>query len=69
MDRRSACLQCTIPRHPQILAGEETTTGAMTAFAIAVCSTSLVCYLLMTRPKHRRAKRSSHDSHGSDGGK
>jgi hypothetical protein len=68
MDRRSACLQCTIPRHPRILAREESMTGTMTAFAIAVGSTSLVYDLLMTRPKHRRAKRCSHDSPASDGG-
>jgi hypothetical protein len=43
-------------------------TGAMTAFAIAVGSTLLVYDLLMTRPKHRRAKRSSHDSPASDAG-
>jgi hypothetical protein len=46
----------------------ETMTGTMTAFAIAVGSTSLVYDLLMTRPKHRRAKRCSHDSPASDGG-
>jgi hypothetical protein len=44
-------------------------TGAMTAFAVAVGSTSLVCYLLMTRLPNRGVKRgSSRHSPASDGG-
>jgi hypothetical protein len=34
-------------------------TSEMTAFAIAVGGTSLVCYLLMTRLQNRRANRSA----------
>ena len=34
-------------------------TSQMTAFAIAVGGTSLVCYLLMTRLQNRRANRSA----------
>src|SRR5258708_39567129 len=41
---------------------EETMTSEMTAFAIAVGATSLVCYLLMTRVQNgRRNRRSSGD--------
>jgi hypothetical protein len=48
-------LRCTILRHPSISAREE----AMTAFAVAVGSTSLVCYVLMTRLQNRRGNRAS----------
>jgi hypothetical protein len=32
-------------------------TSAMVAFGIAVCGTSLICYMLMTRVQTRRANR------------
>jgi hypothetical protein len=44
-------------------------TSALTALAIAVGLTSLVCYALMTRLQNRRANRStSSDGSGLDGG-
>jgi hypothetical protein len=44
-------------------------TSEMTAFAIAVGGTSLVCYLLMIRLQNRRAKRSApRDGFLPDGG-
>jgi hypothetical protein len=62
-------LRCTILRHTAISAREESMTNAMTAFAIAVGSTSLVCYVLMARSQNRRANRcSSSDGSGPDGG-
>src|SRR5258708_31239530 len=46
---------------------EETMTSEMTAFAIAVGATSLVCYLLMTRVQNgRRNRRSSGDGSAPD---
>jgi hypothetical protein len=48
---------------------EETMTGTMAAVGIAIGGTSLICYLLLSRPQHRRADRgSSGDSSGADGG-
>src|SRR5258706_12971551 len=44
-------------------------TSAIGVFGIAVGTTSLVCYLLMTRLQSRRAKRASAgDGSGADGG-
>jgi len=44
-------------------------TSEITAFAIAVGGTSLVCYLLMTRLQNRRANRSApRDGSLPDGG-
>jgi hypothetical protein len=50
-------LQCTISALTADLALEETVTGAMAAFAIAVGSTLLVCDVLMTRLQNRGAQR------------
>jgi len=50
-------LQCTISALTADLAREETVTGAMAAFAIAVGSTLLVCDVLMTRLQNRGAQR------------
>jgi len=50
-------------------AREATMTSEMTAFAIAVGGTSLVCYLLMTRMQNRRANRNApRDGFLPDGG-
>src|SRR5258706_15562736 len=50
-------------------AREAIVTSEMTAFAIAVGGTSLVCYLLMTRLQNRRANRSApRDGFSPDGG-
>jgi hypothetical protein len=43
--------------------------SAMTAFAVALSGTALICCLLVKRPRNRRTGRaSSHDSFGADGG-
>jgi hypothetical protein len=49
-------------------AREALVTSEMTAFAIAVGGTSLVCYLLMTRLQNRRANRNSLRGFLPDGG-
>jgi hypothetical protein len=47
---------------------EPTMTSAMAAFGVAVCGTSLICYVLMTRAENRRANRgSSRGSASPDG--
>ena len=40
-------------------------TSGMTAFAVAVGGTSVICYLLMNRVQNRRARRESAGSDGS----
>lgn len=43
-------------------------TSGMTAFAVAVGGTSLICYVVTTRLQNRRApRRSSSDNSGADG--
>jgi uncharacterized membrane protein YgcG len=62
-------LRCTIKRHAAILRERPTMTSEMTAFAIAVGGTSLVCYLLMTRMQNRGANRNApRDGFLPDGG-
>jgi hypothetical protein len=65
--RRQHFLHCTILRHTAVLAEEETMTSAMTAFAIAVGTTSLVCYALMTRLQNRPSRIDSGGFHGGGG--
>jgi hypothetical protein len=53
---------------PGVSEQEQTMTNAMAAFGVAVCGTSLVCYVLMTRAENRRANRgSSRGSASPDG--
>jgi hypothetical protein len=49
-------------------AREAIMTSELTAFAIAVGGTSLVCYLLMTRLQNRRARSAPRDGFLPDGG-
>jgi hypothetical protein len=59
MHNKAAC--CDFAR-------EAIMTSELTAFAIAVGGTSLVCYLLMTRLQNRRARSAPRDGFLPDGG-
>jgi hypothetical protein len=63
----SAFLQCTNKRRSGIPPSpdEEAMTSDMTAFAIAVGGTSLICYVLMTRLQNRRVNRRSSGEHST----